>query len=233
MGTMRTTWRVASAALAMTLVIGTSCTKGSDDGSASTTTSSTTIPDEQKPPLLRDSWTPEDLDQLAEIEVPHYENGTIDLTDSVLDRVFVSDADPDGSTLTVEVHLAPCDPVACWDLAQGPDDEQLTTLRSLLRPVHRDDPNLVFEYGTDELIGDFEVFTLYWRSFVPDDDAYATGYHARYHDDLNLIEITLRPSNPVVPDDDEALEAQMPEEWAREVTTDVFVAFADEFNADR
>lgn len=233
MGTNRVVRSGLWAVVAMTIVVVGACTSDSDDEAAPTTTSSTTtIPDEQKPPELRDSWMPEDLEQLADIDVPDYESEETDLTDTALTRVFVSDPDPEGITLTAEVRLAPCDPEACWDLAQPPNEERLTSLQSLLPPVHRDNPNLLLVYGPDELIGDFEAFTFQWRSFVPDENAYATGYHTLYHDGLNRIEVTVTPNGAPEPTDDRALEDQMPDDWAREVTADVFAAFADEFNAD-
>ena len=235
MRTTRTSWRLIGVALAMTAILGTSCTNGSDGSPASSTAPSTTttIPDEQKPPLLRDSWTPEDLDQLAEIDVPNYENGDVDLTDTMLTRVFESDPDLDGVTLMAEVRLAPCDPYACWDLAEEPDEDHLSDLRSLLPPVHQDDPDLVFDVEAEEVTGDFEALTLYWRSFVTDENAHTIGYYVLYHDGLNLIEITLTPNGGPEPTDDEMLEAQMPKDWAREVAADVFAAYADEFNVDR
>ncbi|MEO6988545.1 MAG: hypothetical protein ABI239_07845 [Aquihabitans sp.] len=219
--------------LLMTATLGAACTDGSDDDSAPTTTSTSTIPDDQKPPDLRDSWTPEDLERLAEIAVPDYESEATQLDGTVLTRRFVSDPSLDGVTLTADVRLAPCDPDSCWDLTQEPDDEHLSSLRALLPAIHQRNPDLVYEYGPDELIGDFEAFTLYWRSLVPAEHAYATGYHVLYHDGLNLIEIGVNPIGVPEPADDEMLEAQMPKEWAREVTADVFAAFADEFNADR
>lgn len=235
MGTTRMPGRMLVAIVVLAIATGASCTKGSDRDPAPTSASNTTtsIPDEQKPPLLRDSWTPEDLAALAEIEVPNYENGDVDLTDTMLTRVFESDSDLDGVTLTAEVRLAPCDPYACWALAEEPDDDHLDDLRSLLPPVHQDDPDLVFEYEAEEVTGDFEALTLYWRSFVTGDNAHTIGYYVLYHDGLNLIEITLTPDGAPEPTDDEMLEAQMPVDWAREVAADVFAAYADEFNVDR
>lgn len=212
-------------------VLGGACTNGSENG-ADHTASTTTLPDDQKPPLLRESWTPDDLARLAEIEVSDYEDEQIELTDGALVREFVSDPDPEGTTLTVRVRLAPCTAATCWDLAQEPPPDQVAALRSQLPTAAQDDPDLVLEYGSADLVGDFEGFGLYYRSFQPDGDDSAIGYRALYHDGLNLMEATVTPTATSDPTDDEALEAQMPEEWAQEVTADVFAAFADEFNVD-
>ena len=230
MASQRTVLGALVGVLLASTFFGIGCTKGSDD--AAPVTASTVTPEDQKPPLLRDSWTHDDLTELADIDVPGYENEATDLKGTTLTRIFASDANPEGVTLTAKVRLSPCDPGACWDLAREPDEQRLAGLRSLLLSVHRNNPDLVFEYEPDELIGDFKAFTLYWRSFVPGKDVSATGYLAVYHDGLNRIEVTVSPEDAPTPVDDKALAEQMPKEWAREVAADVFAAFADEFNAD-
>lgn len=212
-------------------ILGVACTNGSGEG-ADAIASTTTLPDDQKPPLLRESWTPDDLARLAEIDVPDYEDEQVESTDRALVRDFVSDPDPEGTTLTVRVRLAPCTATTCWDLEQEPPADQLAQLRSQLSTAAQDDPDLVLEYGPERLVGDFEGFGLYFRSFRPDGEDSAIGYRALYHDGLNLMVATVTPNASSDPVDDAALEAQMPEEWAQDVTADVFAAFADEFNVD-
>lgn len=233
MAAKRTVRGALAGVLLVATAVGAACTKDSDGDPVTTRPAVTTIPDEQKPPMLRESWTQEDLEQLAEIVVAEYSDEETDLTGMTLTRVFVSEPNPDGVTLAATVRLAPCDPYECWDLDQEPDAEHLAYLRSFLLPAFRDDPDRVFEYGTDELIGDFETFTLYWRSFLPDENDSAIGYYALYHDGLNRIQVSVSPQGASKPTDDETLEQGMPEEWAREVTADVLAAFADEFNVDR
>lgn len=232
MGTMRIGRRARVGLLLAIAVASIGCTSDSDIGAENPDASTTTLPEDQKPPLLRESWTPEDLERLAEIDVSDYEGELVDLTDTVLERAFVSSPDPEGITLTIRVRLAPCDEVACWDLTQDPSDEEVARLRAQLPAAARDDPDLVLEYGPDDLVGDFEGFALSYRSFSPDGQASTIGYRVLYHDGLNFMEADASPSSAPDPADDDALVAQMPREWAEEVTADVFAAFADEFNVD-
>lgn len=208
------------AALAVAAVAGGACTDDSDGPADAPITDA----------IDRRPWNTEDHDRLEAIEVTGYVTGqTIDAGDALV-RTFTSDANPDGVTLVVRARFAPCSPGTCWDPTEDLDDTRVEQIRQVLPTDHMDNPDLVFEYGPDELAPDFQGFDVYYRSML-EGGGTAIGYQFRYHDDVNLVEMMVYPQGaptPITPDD---LEAQMPRPWANEVAADVFAAFADEFNA--
>jgi hypothetical protein len=136
------------------------------------------------------------------------------------------------SGLSAVVKIAPCTPVACWDLEGEIGDDEEANLKSSLPQSHLDNSDLVFEYGTIEVASGYTAFFTYSRSFVSDGGSTATvnAYRLQYHDGSNAITIHVTPARLTsLPDSADELEMQMDQSKGEMAARNIFAAFAAAF----
>ena len=179
-------------------------------------------------------WTDADFERLVTTTVDGYTLDSSSVSEYGNATVQYTQQGADGDDpLTAVVTFTNCDPFTCVDLGAELTEEQRTNMRSVLAPVHIDNPDLVEEVSAEQVDGR-PALVAYYRSFVEDGGSTATAntYRMTTHDDLHLIAITVTPdlSAGVQADSAEELEQQMTADDAAAVAADILDAFSNELS---
>lgn len=174
----------------------------------------------------RAAWTEEDVARLASTPIDGYEAFEPSVLGTSATVVH------EGETLQATVRFAACDPFICYDFTAEPTPEQIESAKTILAPVHIENPDLVFEIATVELAPGYDGRSIYRESFVDDGGSRSTthAYSALYTDGANLIEITVNPGGDAAfPESLAELQASMSIDDGATAASDIFAVFVDEF----
>jgi len=220
----------AGALVASTLLLlfATAC-GGGDDSGGPTGSTSVTITTATSLALPPGAFTADELAQLTTTDVEGFVRDPQSLTFPT--RVATRYDEAAGGDLQTQVTVGPCNPSVCWDLV-GITEQQGKELRDGLPARNLDDPNLIFEYGTSEILPGYIGFFTYSRSFVQQGATVATlnGYSLLYHDWSNWISIIVTPGNGPLPDTAQELRSQLDQAKGETATRSFFEAFAANFD---
>jgi hypothetical protein len=221
----------ALAASALLLSLATACGGNDDDAggvTGATSVTSVTTASSTSIELPPGAFTADELTQLTMTDVPGFVRDPQSLKFPTRAAIRYNQADE--GDLQAQVTVGPCDPSVCWDLV-GITEQQGKELKEGLPERNLDDPDLIFEYGTSELLPGYTGFFTYSRSFVVQGATVATlnGYSLLYHDGTNWISVIVTPENAPLPDSAEELQGQMDQAKGETATKVFFEAFASNF----